>query len=332
MRSIKELVKGIKRGPSDCTGVDVGTTSTRIVRLRAIGDDITVVGADIIPPSEGTISIPLRLRARYASIAASGSTSIAKLLTFPGAIDESFESGLGKSLGLADADENRVSYRIISEGQGRQESRVLAAAISEEEASAVMKHFASGLPAPWSLEVAPLAALTAFEMGPVRAHSGTATGLLDFGTAATTLSLFNRGELVLVRRFDFGTDAVLERVKATLGVDAETAKGILSDTAFDISELLVELMSPVSSQFVVSRDFIERRENCTVGTMFAIGGIAHSKLAMQGLEQALNVDITPWNPFLGLIIAPQAIPDELDDQHWRFAAALGAALGTMEEA
>ncbi len=321
----------MQRGPTECLGIEIGSSAVKLARVKRSGSDVTVVGVDMVDAGDKTIDIPPRLRARYASIATSGKTGMSKLLSFPGAIDKPIDAEIQKSLGLKDDDDYRISYYVISEGQGRQESRVLAAAISEKEASSAMQYFSSGLPAPYSLEVSALATLTAFQQGPVKAKPGAATGLIDFGTTGTTLSLFNEGSLLLVRRFDFGTNSVLERVQKALGVDSETAHGILADTAFDISELLVELMSPVSSQFVVSRDYIERRENCSIESLYAIGGIAHSKLAMQGLVHLLGVEISPWDPFAGFTLAPQAIPEEMEGQRWRFAAALGAALETLEE-
>jgi Tfp pilus assembly PilM family ATPase len=331
MKSFKELTERLKRGPTDCVGIDVGSTATKLIRLRRSGEDITIVGAELIPPPSPEIDIPTRLRARYASLATSSNGGVAKLLTFPGTIDAAFEAQLPRSLGLADADDFRVSYRVITEGQGRSESKVLAVALPNDDADPIMQQFTSGLPAPYSLEMSPLATLTAFERGPVAANPDGAVGLIDFGTTSTALSIFNRGALVLMRRFDFGTQRVLDRVESALRVDTETAQGILADAAFDISELLLELTSPIASQFVVSRDFVERRENCSVGALYAIGGVSLSRAAMLGLEQALGTDIATWNPLAGLIEGPQAFSEQAADQRWRFAAALGAALATVEE-
>ena len=159
-----------------------------------------------------------------------------------------------------------------------------------------------------------------------------ALGLIDFGTSSTTLSFFNKGELVLLRQFEFGSGEVLKQVETTLHVDTDTAQGILADSAFDISELLRESLSPVANQLVVSRDFVERREDCSISSLHAIGGIALSKAAMGELEQALSVDIKQWDPFAGLVMAPQAMDEALRPQRWRFGAAIGAALAALEEA
>ena len=332
MKSFKELKEGLKRGPSDCVGIDQGSTATKLVRLRRTGDEITLVGAELISPSPTEITVPTRLRARIASLATSSSRAVAKLLTSPGAIDDTFEKTLERSLGLDNADDFRISYRVVVEGQGRSEPRALAVALPNEDADPLMQQFASGAPVPCSLELSPLATLTAFEHGPVSASLDDGVGLIDFGTTSTTLSMFNKGSLVLMRQFDFGTKLVLDRVESALHVDAETAQGILADDAFDISELLSELISPIASQFVVSRDFVERRENCSVRALYAIGGVALSHAAMQGLEQSLGIDIMAWDPLKSFPEGPQALDETADTQRWRFAAARGAALATLEDA
>ncbi len=330
MKSFKTIIDGLKRGPVDCVGIDFGTATTKLVRLRNAGTDVQLVAAEILPPSAGDLVIPPRVRAHYAGITTSRGHAITKLLTFPGAIDSAFQARLRKSLGLNDEDDSRISYRLITEGQGRVESRALAVSLDHATADPLLQHFSSGIPVPQSLEIASLSALTAFEYGPVANAHGQAIGLIDFGTTKTTLSFFYRGSLVLMRQFDFGTRSLFERVETALHVDTQTAQGILADSAFDVSELLGDIMNPVINQFVVSRDFIERRENCSDIKLLATGGVALSKAAMQEIEQALSVDIAVWNPLEGLTIAPQALAPEIEDQHWRLGAAIGAALAVLE--
>jgi Tfp pilus assembly PilM family ATPase len=332
MKSIKELRDNLKRSPSDCTGIDIGATVIKVVRLKTSGDNVTILGADLIKPAaNGHIIIPANLRARYASIATSGNNAIIKLLTFPGAIESSFKKSLPQKLGIIDDEDFRLSYNIITEGNSRTESSVLAAALPEEEAKAVMHHFASGIPAPYSLEITSLATLHAFEYGPVANDSGETASLIDFGTHTTSLSVFYKKKLVLIRFFEFGTKIVMERLKSTLRINTDTALGILDDSSFDVSDLLMELMGSIASHLIVSRDFVERQNNCSIDMLYAVGGIAMSRAAMQSLSKAMNIKVKAWDPFEGYNIEPQTITKDVEEQHWRFAGAIGAARATLEE-
>ena len=331
MKSVKEFTENLKKSPADCTGIDIGASVTKIVRLKAVGNKITVIGADLVKPAaNGNISIPMNLRARYASIATSCNNAIIKLFSFTGPIESAFKKSLPQKLGINADDDFRLSYTTITEGSVRSESSVLVAAMPEEDAKRVMLQFSSGVPAPYSLEITAIAILTAFEHGPVRNSSKTTTGLIDFGTNSTFLSIFHKRKLVMMRKFDFGTNLVMERLQSTLRVNSDIARGMLDDVSFDISDMLGGLINSIASDLIISRDFIERDKNCKIDNLFAIGGIALSKTSIQSLEKAMSIEITPWDPFDNLNLPP-ALEADIEDQHWRFAGAIGAALATLEE-
>jgi Tfp pilus assembly PilM family ATPase len=188
----------------------------------------------------------------------------------------------------------------------------------------------SGLPAPYSLELSGLASITTFMHGPGKQHTGEAVGVIDFGANTTVFVLLNKNVVALIRRFDMGTNAILEKVQKSLGIDRETAQGIIADGAFDISQAVGEVMEPLVKQLVVSRDFVERRENCHVGKIYVSGGLIVSRDSLDEMTSAMGVEIAFWNPFDGLEVAPDAIPDNLSGQEWRFSAAIGAGLATFE--
>lgn len=340
MKSFKEALAHLKHGPTDVVGVDVASSGIKAVRMRIHGDTVTVVAADVLPrvangapAGENTpaLEIPGKLKARYAAMTFSAQGAIIKLLSFPGAFDERAEAKVTESMGLDDPSRYRVGYKIISEGHGRAESRILAVAHLEEEASRIPLLLPAGLPAPRSLEVSGLATMAAFLNSLPEKDRNGPVGIIDFGDTTTTYALFNRGLLALVRRFNFGTNGLLEKVQTSLGVDRETAQGIVTDGSFDISQSLTDILDPLIKQFMVSRDFVERRENCRIARLFTSGGLARSHDAVEEIRSSMDVELETWNPFDGLTVAKDAIPPELTGQEWRLAAAAGACLATFEE-
>jgi len=155
--------------------------------------------------------------------------------------------------------------------------------------------------------------------------------VIDFGARISTFVLFNKGVLALIRRFDVGTDTLLDRVRETLGVDRETAEGIISDGAFDVSQSVTEVMEPLVKQLVVSRDFVERHENCHVVKVYVSGGLAASRNSLDELASSLGIEVDLWNPFEGLTIMPGVLTENLAGKEWRFSVAIGACLATFEE-
>lgn len=345
MKSSKDFFAGFKHGPQDVVGIDLDESETRVVRLRKGSPQPTVVGAEILPtvasasPSSESesanvqpLSIPAKLRSKYAALAMPGNDAIVKLLSFPGQFDADAEQKVVQNLGLSDPDKYRISYKLLSEGHGRGESRVLAVALSEPEARKPPRLLPSGTPAPFSIEVSGLAVMTAFLNGPAAAGKDGALGILDLGSNTSTFAIFNKRQLALVRRFSVGSNSIVVKVQESLGVDHETAVGIMTDGAFDISQSIEEVMEPLVKQLIVSRDFVERRENCRVGGLYLMGNFGASKDLHSEMKSALGIEIGEWNPFDGLSFTPEVIPEAAQGKEWRFAAAIGACLAVLEEA
>lgn len=339
---IKELTARFKRGPGDVVGVDIAEAGVSIVRMKRANDgSISAISADVLPaiapgkPGEGAATaafvLPSKLRAHYVSIAVTGESAVIKLLSFPGHFDEAAEAKVVENMGLESPDSYRISYKLVSEGHGKAEARVLSVALPEPEAQAAVQLFPSGLPAPLSLEIAGLATLSAFLRACGETHKEEAVGVIDFGDRITSFGLFNKNNLALVRRFPVGTSTVLSKVQETLGVDMETARGIISDGSFDISQSVSEVMEPLVKQLIVSRDFVERRENCQLSKLYTSGALVVSRDLTDEMHSSLGVDVSVWNPFQGLTMAPGALPDRFVGQEWRFAAAVGACAATFEE-
>lgn len=339
MEFVGGLLKRFRPNPSDIVGVDVGTSAIKIVRMRKnAGGRPTVLGAAVLPyeATEGEsgaaskVAVPQKLRARYASLAVTGRGAIIKLLSLPGRFEAGAEEKILENLGIRNAEQFRISYRVLREGHGRSESRVLAVALPEDEAQRAMAPFATGLPAPVSLEISGLATLTAFSAGPLVKLEEQATGLVEFGATSTFVSFFHRNSLLLVRQFEVGANEVVARVQKSLGTDAETARGIIGGGAFDVSQPVMEVCGPLIKQLAVSRDFVERREDCRVGCVFVSGGMTASPTVIGELRGSLEVDVEQWNPLADFPAAPGAIPPELEGHEWRLSGAVGACLATLE--
>jgi type IV pilus assembly protein PilM len=344
MKSFKEVIDKMKHGPTDVVGIDVGTTAVKVARLRKGNNGaVTLLAADVLPkieipeqtpeaPAEvPALQIPPKLKGRYGSIVVSGQSAVIKLLSFPGAFDAAAEGKVVGSIGLDDPNNYRIGYKLITEGHGKSESRVLAVALPETEAKNMIMLFPTGLPAPFSLEVSGLATMSAFLHSVGKQISENAVGVIDFGAKITSFALFNKGLLALIRRFNFGVNTLLDNVQQALGVDRETAQGIVSDGSFDISQSVNEVIEPIVKQLIVSRDFVERRENCHISKIYVSGGMTVSRDSLDEIKSSMGLEVALWTPLEGLTVSEGAIPGNMAGQESRFSAAIGAALATFEE-
>ena len=335
------LFNRFRRGYTDVLGLDIATSGTKAVHLRKHNDTKTLVAADIlpalpIPSSKETSSeavhplhLPKSLRARHVALAVTAPGSIVKLLSFPAHADKSGDNQINELLGLGDASDYRVAYEPVGERHARAETRVLAVAMPEHQARSLSFLFPHGTPAPCSIEVSGLASITSFLRGPGRQHADDCVAVVDFGNSMSLVAMLSKGVLVLVRKFDFGTSAILKRVQENLGVDAETAQGILVDGSFDISQVVHQTMEAFTQQLIISRDFVERRENCHIHKLYVCGGTINLRDWLNEVQSAIGLETAFWDPFESLTVLPGAVPEKLKGHESRFAAAVGAALAVL---
>jgi hypothetical protein len=112
-----------------------------------------------------------------------------------------------------------------------------------------------------------------------------------------------------------------------LGITVETAQQIVEDPSFDISEAVASLLPPVLKQLVISRDFIERRENCQVETFYVSGELSCAGAVLNEMKQSLGTEISAWDPLARIDCNNIELPQ---NEHWRFAVSAGSALASLE--
>lgn len=346
--ALRALADRVKPRPTDVLGLDVARSGIKAARVRRNPDgSFALLGVDILPgvslpkkPGEAVgqvppLKLPKHLVAKYAAITVTGENAIVKLLSFPGradAIANEIETKIMEGMALENPDNYRVNYTLLTEGQSKTECRALAVAVPEVEARSACMLLPAGIPVPRSIEVAGLAAMTAFLQSTGGKDSDGAAGMLEFGSAVSFFAVFNKKVPVLIRKFDVGGSLILEKVQESLGVDRPTAEGILADGSFDISQQMGDVMDGFVKQIMVSRDFVERRENCRVSKVYVSGGATKSRDWLAELKAALGYDVSVWSPFDALKVADGVLAENLKGQEGRFAAAVGAALATLMEA
>ncbi len=331
-----------RRGPSDLVGVDIATTGTKVVRARRGKDKPILAGLELLPPiplkeleldeNDSYLRgiLPKALLANYACLTSTGNSAVVRLLSLPGHTEQTqmVESQVREHIGLEG--EYRLGYVITTPPKGKTETKMLVAALPEPEAQILLGLAPIGAPAPVSIEIAGLSVLNAFLHGAGVALEQESFGVLDAGARVCFLALFSKGNLALVRKFDFGGEAITAKVQQQLGVNREIAQGIISDGSFDISQSVHEVMDPFLRQLSISRDFVERREDCRLSKLYLSGGMNLSRYWVDELKKATGMGTETWDPFEAFSVSSNVIPPELAGQKSRFAAAVGAVLGAFD--
>lgn len=336
------------RVPTDVVAVDCATSGTRAVRMKKSASGYLLAGAeayDAVPLksaleiSETTAAFTLKelpltpkMRARFSALSAPGGQSVLKLLRLPEKFDLDDPAQVLGRLGFDKPEGYRVATKVVQAATARTEALVLAAAMPERLAGALLHLMPKAGPlAPRSIGISELGVLNAFHNDPRRGKDGTAHGLLHFDHDFSVLALFNQDRLSQLRTFPFGLEALLQKIMGALNVDAATAAGVLTDGAFDVSHMVGEQTREVESQYVVCRDFMERSENCNLKKLYVSGPEVLTGPYLKGA--AASEARERWNV---LDAYPEraggCMSERLATEGWPLTAAIGACLGVLEPA
>jgi len=338
-------LKGLgQRAPTDVVGVDFASNGSRAVRLKRGPNGIQVTAAalmDAVPALQeasdrdtsvkvAKLDLPTALKARFAALSISGRHSALKILRVPDGVDLQDDAEVATRCGLDSAAGYRCGHRILIPPAARTEGRVLGLAFPEWQAQRLIDCLPdTGIPAPRAVLISELSVINAFLNDPRFADKQEAFGILHFDHDFSVIALFHDGVLSQMRTFAFGVAAVSAKVMRALNIDEETAFGVLQDGAFDISHLLEESTHEIRTQMVITRDFMERSENCVMEKLYLSGPVTLTQPFKQSL--ASDDDLEEWrvNEAYGSAAGAE-VQERLAQEPWRMTAAIGAALSVME--
>ncbi len=317
-------------------GIDFSTTATKVVRLKKIKGEISLVGMDLLPvvdlgSSNPSIELPRTTTTHYGCVAYSGLSSVVRMVNAPLATDQESipDAKLREMLNVED--DFRVSATLVSRGAGKLDSSFLAAAIPQADVDCMLGLFSSGSPALASVEVAGLAFIPAFLHARWAEVEKESVCLLDAGESVTHFVFLNKGAVGLVGKLSFGMRSLREKLAQDLGVDDDLADSILRDRSINISTSLQGVMEPYLKQLSISMDFLERHQGGRVSKIYVSGGLSLLPSWSSEVERMMNAKVFHWSPLENIQCAPDLLADDLRAQATCFSAAIGAAIGGFEE-
>lgn len=328
----KKSKEQTQRKLSSLLALDFAHSGVKAVRLKKVKDRIVLSGADILPPinldAGEELVLPKSLSAYYTAICASAKE--AHVRVFGSVLEDgaNMEDVVRENLSLSQ--EYRASGRVLTEGRAKRESSILGVAIPQNTIGQYLDMFASGAPAPHSLELSGLAAFSAFLFNRGKQTSNQTVCLIETGRCFTYVGFLHQNRLQVVNRFDVGGAALEQQVQIALGVDEEMAGTILSGGSVDVATPVRAALSPFVKQLSIYREFVERQNKSTLSGVYLSGGEAGSSYWQNAIQDVLGLAPVVWSPFDKLDVPDGVYPDSLKGQESRFAAAIGAALSGME--
>ncbi len=313
-------------------GLDFATSGVKAVRLNKVKDQIFLTGVDLLDPININAGecpkLPKSLSAYYAALCGSIPDAQLRVFAHTWKGSEGFAAVVKENLSASD--HYRTAGRVLIEGTAKRAGSVLGVAIPESTVAQYLDVFASGAPAPHSLELSGLAAFSAFLFTRGKQTADQTICLIETGQRYTYVAFFYKNVLQVINRFDIGGEILMRKVQTVLGVDKDMAKTILSGGSVDVSAPVRQALAPFIKQLDVYREYVERQNKSVLSGVYLSGGEATSSYWQSAIEGVLGLVPQVWSPFEKLEVASDTIPEHLKGQESRFAAAVGAALAGME--
>lgn len=333
--------KAVNRPPVDAIGIDCSKKTTHVTRMKRGGAKIEMVCAEALPTPENLflshddlpeeispLALPARLCGRFAAVTTPSHLSDIKLLRVNDSFDPENQEDVLTRMALEKGNK-RISTAEIIPATSKLEGRFIAAVMPEALAVSLLRLFpAAGVPAPRVVSWSELAVINAFSCDPLVSGEQKPIGLIHFDHDFSLIALLNEGLLSQIRIFPFGVSSVLDAIMRALNVDQSTAEGVFMDGAFDISHLIQADFREILSQLVVSRDYMERSENCTLEHVY-MSGPASLTNSFSALAP-LGGHVSDWNVLEPYATADAvAVASDLVHEPWQLAAAIGSCLSVF---
>lgn len=171
----------------------------------------------------------------------------------------------------------------------------------------------------------------AFEVSVPEAFQKDTVALVDIGFKHSSISILDRGELILTRVVNIGGDRITAGLAESMNISYAEAEGIKVGMAPEVQPALEMLVQPLGRELRASLDFFEHQHDRPVSQVYVSGGSAKSELILQILHGEMLVDCKTWNPIQFMQLAlPEQQAAEMEHVGPQLTVAVGAALAAFD--
>jgi type IV pilus assembly protein PilM len=336
-------------------GLDIGSTSVRLLQLSSHGSGYQIDHFAIEPLTEGVvvdkavqdveavstaISRAVRVsgtRAKSCAIAVSGSAVFTKTISLPADLaDADVESQVQIEANQYipyPLDEVSLDFEVLGPSPRNADLMdiLLAASKSENVESRQDAIDSAGLKAK-VVDVEAFAIANAFEF--IRKRDGIkrseAVGFFDIGYDQTTLLVIKGGRVIYTRDHPFGGHQLLEETQRRYDMTVEQA-GFFERNEEAPEDFEEEVLEPFQLNIVhqISRAlqfFASSNEYSNIGTIYLSGGVASQKGLAAMVQQELGMTTRVADPVTGMDIAENVAVTALKRNATSLMIAMGLAL------
>jgi len=333
------LVSQLFQGPSDCVGLDIGSTSVKGVLVSRKPGGFKLIRCAIQPVSS-TASVSQRteavqevfkgVKSREVRVvtALGGAGAVVRSVILPEMSQQELKAALSfeaeKYIPFKVAEAFFDSAILGKRPPGRME--ILLAAARKELVNAHLQMLSSMSLVPDVVDLEPLALVNAWEAARPTGSSGV-IGLIHVGARGTILVFFSGSQMQFTREIPVGGDAFTQAIAQGLQMDPAKAEAIKcqpGDRLADVRAAVQASWEEWFSQSRVSFDFYENQFGQRVERIYLSGGSARLTDLKEKVQESMGLPVEEWNPLANL--ASDSDPQQMKSAGPALAIALGLAV------
>ncbi len=345
---------GLFGGRHGLVGLDIGSSSVKLVRLRQSSGAWELVSFSMgpLPPDavvEGRImnftAVVERIRelVREANvrdaeccISVSGSSVIIKRLSLPEMTREELEDSIlweAEQYIPFDIKDVNVDAQILNPRAGQGQMDVLMVAAKKDVVSEYVSVAVEGGLRPAVVDVAIFACMNMFEVN-YTVPADLTVALLNVGANSINVGVLSGGTIAFTRDLPMGGALLTAEIQKQFNVSFEEAEAFKTGAESSLSSSTVarevaKIADRVSDQMVteVQRSldfFVATSIKADIGRVYLCGGSAQLPALIRALERRMEVPVELVNPFRNIAVDARRFDIDLLQ---RAAPVAGAAVG-----
>lgn len=303
-------------------GLDLGSSVVKAVEISIEGQEPVITGFSRVElPPGGSLDEAVKqvfkegkFRSKRVVTGVSGQDTVVRYLSMPKMTDAELKQAIQfEADKLVASDEDFIIDCLPLDRDESEEARdtmkvLVAAAESRrlhDQAELVQN---SGL-LPIAIDLDLFAIANAWEMcvlpdvDSMDPEDKRATALVDIGAKATSINVMHGVSSCFSREIPIGGANMTQAVARRLGVEgfeAEAIKRASEDHAAEVRTAIGPVLEDLSSELVLSMDYVEHNEGVTVSEILLSGGGVLAEGAAEYIEQSIARPTRVWNPLEGL--------------------------------
>ncbi len=349
------VTKLFRSAPPPLIGVDIGTSSVKLLQLAPSGSGYRVEAFAIEPVpegavSEGSIVEPEQVaaavkralkrggfKAKTCAMAVTGSAVITKVINLPSDLsEEDIEGQIEVEAGQYipyPREEVSLDFEVLGPSPRNADLLEILLAASKTEHVDVRREVAelAGLTVR-VIDVESYAVANAFDLVRKRAglDEGATIGVLNIGSTVSTMIVLRGNRTIYSREHSFGGHQLIEECMRRYGMDAEQAgflqRGEEPPAGFE-DEVLEPFRQNVIQQISRALQFYSSSSDYTsIGTLFITGGGASIPGLAEAVGNEVGISCEVADPLKDCRLSPKINARSLDQARPALTTACGLAL------